>query len=488
MRNTHFISGQWIGGTGAEFSSIDPASGRVVWTGLSAASDEIDRAVGAARSASDAWSRLALDERITFLHGFGASVRSRKNDLAETISREVGKPLWESKTEVDAVVGKIDQSIAAYNDRRRDMASRSNDVTSSTRYRPHGVVGVLGPFNFPAHLPNAHIVPALLAGNAVVFKPSEAAPLVARAITECWDESGVPPGVLNLVQGGRQTGETLVGHPGIDGVCFTGSFAGGSAISRTLSAEPGKILALEMGGNNPLVVHDISNLDAAVFNIIQSAYATAGQRCTCARRLVMVKGPQVQALLARLMAVTRNIRVGPFTDRPEPFMGPVISESAGQRILAAQEKLRTTGGKVLVESRSVGATEALLSPGLIDVTDVRDRSDTEVFGPLLQVIRVEDFDAAIREANNTQYGLAAGLLSDDRNLWERFLREARAGVVNWNRPTTGASGSLPFGGIGRSGNHRPSGCFAADYCSYPVASMEAESLVLPASLPPGIEL
>ena len=361
-------------------------------------------------------------------------------------------------------------------------------MTSATRYKPHGVIAVFGPFNFPAHLPNGHIVPALLAGNTVVFKPSEAAPLVGQVMVECWQAAKLPPGVINLIQGGRETGELLASHPGIDGIFFTGSFAAGSAINQTLAADPGKILALEMGGNNPLVVHKVSNLDAAAYTIVQSAYVTAGQRCTCARRLIVPDGPHVNPLLDRLGHMTRSIRVGRYTDEPEPFIGPVISDAAAEKILAAQGELRSRGGKVLVELKSPGPRLAMLSPGLIDTTDVKDRADTEVFGPLLQVIRVRDFDAAIREANNTRYGLAAGLLSDDRELWHRFLRKIRAGVVNWNRPTTGASGALPFGGVGRSGNHRPSGYFAADYCSYPVASMESEELILPKSPPPGIQV
>ena len=164
-------------------------------------------------------------------------------------------------------------------------------------------------------------------------------------------------------------------------------------------------------------------------------------------------------------------------------MGRVINAAAAKRLLAAQAEL---AGRILVEMKSLDG-DALLSPGLIDVTDT-PRRDEEIFGPLLQLIRVKDFDAAIAEANNTRFGLAAGLLSDDRTLWERFYRTIRAGVVNWNRPLTGASSALPFGGIGDSGNHRPSAYFAADYCSYPVASLEIERVAMPEKLTPGIEL
>jgi succinylglutamic semialdehyde dehydrogenase len=180
------------------------------------------------------------------------------------------------------------------------------------------------------------------------------------------------------------------------------------------------------------------------------------------------------------------IRVGRYTDEPEPFMGPVISTVAADSLLLAQSKLQDQGGRTILQMRRLGAAGAMLSPGLIDVSGIPNRPDVEIFGPILQVIRVPDFSAAIAEANHTAFGLAAGLLSDIRALYDQFFRRIRAGVVNWNRPTTGASGSLPFGGVGLSGNHRPSGFHAADYCSYPVASMEEPKLQVPGKLPPGI--
>ena len=470
------------------FTSTNPATREVNWEGAAATAHDIDRAVATAREAFESWSDRPLDARLDHLRRYADHVKANKVRLSESISREVGKPRWEANTEVDAVVGKVDQSIHAWHDRRKSNESESANVKSLTRYKPHGVVAVFGPFNFPAHLPNGHIVPALLAGNTIVFKPSEAAPLVADVIVELWRESGLPEGVLNLIHGGRETGQALASHGEIDGIFFTGSFAAGAAINQMLAGEPGKILALEMGGNNPLIVHDVSDLTAASYMIVQSAYVTAGQRCTCARRLILPGGPRVDALLERLATITQSIKVGPYTDEPEPFSGPVISDAAAEKVLAAQDELRARGGRVIIEMKQVGAHRAMLSPGLIDSTHVRDRADTEVFGPLLQVIRVRDFDDAIREANSTRYGLAAGLLSDSRELWERFAHKTRAGVVNWNRPTTGASGGLPFGGVGRSGNHRPSGYFAVDYCSYPVATMETDDLSLPSSVPPGLAI
>jgi succinylglutamic semialdehyde dehydrogenase len=463
------------------FQSINPATGEIVWQGNAATN--IDSAVAIARSAAPAWANLRLDDRIGFLHAFAENLKADRAAMADIISREVGKPTWEALSEVDAMINKIPVSIQAYTERRSTAATELAGFRAATRFKPHGVVAVLGPFNFPGHLPNGHIVPALLAGNTVLFKPSELAPGVAERTIMHWQAAGVPRGVIQLLQGGREVGETLVNHPGIDGIFFTGSSHAGKSMRRALADHPQKILALEMGGNNPLIVYETANIPAAVYNTIQSAFTTAGQRCTCARRLIVPVGAEGDAFLDALITAIRRIRVGPFTASPEPFMGPVITDAVAMKLLGAQADFR---GQMLVEMKSIGPRPAMLSPGLIDVTGTNHLRDIELFGPILQVIRVDDFDDAIAEANLTAYGLAAGLLSDNPQLYEKFFNHIRAGIVNWNRPLTGASGSLPFGGVGQSGNHRPSGFYAADYCSYPVASLESEKLVLPNTLTPGV--
>ncbi len=485
MKPAHFINGSWTQSSGAEFHSTNPATGEVVHIAHAATRTEIDRAIAAARVAFEMWSSVALDERIRFLHAFADQLRKRKPDLIDAICLETGKPKWESATEVDSMISKVATSIDAFHERRKPSEKSASGITSATRYKPFGVVAVFGPFNFPGHLPNGHIVPALLAGDTVVFKPSEMAPLVAQLTIESWQQAGIPDGAMNLVQGGRETGQMLAAHPGIDGVYFTGSFIAGRAINQALADQPGKILALEMGGNNPLVVDRVANLDATAYATIQSAYITSGQRCSCARRLIVIDN---EPFIAKLVEMISRVRVGKYTDSPEPFMGPVISDAAADRLLAAQSDLSSRGAERIYEMKQLGLRRALLSPGLIDVSEVRERSDEEHFGPLLQLIRVKNLDEAIAEANQTQYGLAAGLLTDNRASWEKFYRKIRAGVVNWNRPTTGASSALPFGGVGCSGNNRPSGSWAADYCSYPVATMESETLTLPASLSPGISI
>ena len=443
-----------------------------------------DFCVKDARRALEFWATRSLEHRTEILNRYADELKGMRALLADVISEEVGKPLWESFTEVDAMINKVGLSIDAQRKLRSEESKPAGDAKAITRFKPHGVAVVLGPFNMPGHLPNGHIVPALLAGNTVVFKPSEHASMAGDVIWACLEKAGLPKHALTYALGGRDVGEALVKHPDIDAIYFTGSFAAGVAINTANAHRPGVILALEMGGNSPLVVWDVADLKAAAVMTIQSAFITSGQRCSCARRLIVRRG--ADEFLGELVAMAQKIRVGKYADRPEPFMGRVISEDAAEKLLQAQQMLIDHGGKALLEMKSTEAGKAFLTPGIIDVTEAKDIPDEEIFGPLLQVIRVEDFEGAMRQANATRYGLSAGLLSDRRELFDQFYARVRAGVIHWNRPTTGASSALPFGGIGDSGNHRPAGYFSAEYCSYPVAVLESEKLTMPATIPPGI--
>ncbi len=429
---------------------------------------------------------MPLEKRRALLEAFAEAVRADENDFAVLLARETGKPLWEARTEIATVIGKVALSVRAYADRNASREETMPDATARLSWKPIGVAAVFGPFNMPAHLPNGHIVPALLAGNTVVLKPSELTPAVAERMARLWERVGLPPGVLNLVQGARETGQALAAHAGIDALFFTGSATTGQALARSSLDFPGRMLALEMGGNNPLVIWDAGDSRAAAYHTLLSAFITAGQRCTCARRLIIPEGAQGDELLADLTALLDRARVGLWNEQPEPFSGPVISPEAAQNAIQAHERLLAAGARALRPLESLRGIPNLLAPGLIDVTGVAGVADEEVFAPLLQVTRVGDFAAALAEANRTAYGLAAGLFSDSRARRDEFFARVRAGVVNWNRSTTGASGALPFGGVGRSGNFRPGGFFAADYTSFPVASLERETLELPERMLPGI--
>ena len=485
---THFIDGTWVEGEGAPFESADPMNGEVVWSGREATKAEVGRAVDSCRRAFPGWSRRAIAERYALLERFSDVVRDNSDDLARCISAEMGKPLWEAKQEVGAMSGKAAVTMEAWRARCGPTSIDMGEIRGVTVHRPLGVLGVVGPFNFPGHMPNGHIVPALLAGNTVVFKPSEQTPGVAEATLRLWERAGLPPGIISLVQGGADTGRALAAHPGHDGILFTGGRRAGLALQAALAPHPEKMLALEMGGNNPLIVHRVAQMgvDAAAYCAIQSAFVTAGQRCTGASRLIVPRDVEGETFLTRLAELTRGIVVGHHTARPEPFMGPVIHARAASRLLAAQDRLLAAGATSLVPLRAASPGSALLHPGIIDVSEVVDRDDGELFGPLLRVVRVADFDAAIAEANDTAFGLVAALVSDERELFERFYAASRAGLINWNCPTTGASGRQPFGGTGQSGNHRAAGVRSIEYCVDPVASLQRASLPVPSPLPPGL--
>ena len=485
---SHYINGAWQGSTGAMFTSVNPVTQNIVWQGHAADNATVDAAIIAARAAFQAWSQTSFNERVRIIRQFATLLGTHQAALADIIGRETGKPRWESQTEVATMIAKIEISIKAYLERTGEKRSAIADAEVILRHRPHGVVAVFGPYNFPGHLPNGHIVPALIAGNTVVFKPSELAPAVAEATAKIWAEAGLPAGVLNIVQGARETGVALANHHEIDGLFFTGSSATGHAIHQNFAGRPDKILALEMGGVNALIVGEIDNLDATVHHIVQSAYISAGQRCTCARKLYVKHGPAGDKLIARLIDVASKLRVGKYDDEPPPFMGAVISTIAAQKLLAAQSALLLQDATILLEMKSLQPNTGLLSPGLIDVTSIDDLTDEENFGPLLQLVRYSDLISAIKHANKTRYGLAAGLLSISRDEYNLFERHIRAGIVNWNRPLTGASSASPFGGVGASGNHRASAFYAADYCAYPQASLESATITLPATLSPGMTL
>lgn len=483
----HFINGQWIKGKGDSFHSINPATKEIFWQGCQANESEVTLAVKAAHEAYSSWSSRPFSERARCVKKYAVIVGEKKETLAKLIAMENGKPYWEALTEAAAVIGKVELSIKAAQERTGNQHFSNTTGDAWLRYKPHGVVAVLGAFNFPAHLSNGHIVPALLAGNTVVLKPSELTPAVSQFISQCWQEAGVPPGVLNCVQGGGKTGQILL-EQDLQGVYFTGSYATGKRIHQQFAGRPEIILALEMGGNNPLILDDVKDSKAAVYQTVLSTMISSGQRCTCARRLMVPDTAFGQEFTQALIRACSQLTIGAWNSNPEPFMGPVIRPEHAKRHLEAQEHLINIGGEPLLKMTASSTDSAFLTPGIIDMTAVQHVEDEELFAPFVQLFRYRDFDEAILLANQTQYGLSAGLLSDDPNRYEQFYNQIRAGLVNWNKPTTGAAGNMPFGGVGRSGNHRPSAYFAADYCAYPVASVEHPDLTLPDKTSPGITL
>ncbi len=451
--------------------STEPATGAELWRGDLG---DPNREVAAARREWAGWAARPLAVRIETLRRFANNVRGAKDKLADTIARETGKPLWEAATEVDAVVGKVDISVTAYSERtsqRRMEGALGARV--AVRHKPHGVLAVLGPYNFPAHLPNGHLVPAQHAGRAGGFKPSEKTPATGAMLVRLFHEAGVPEGVLRCVIGGPEQGKALAAHPDVDGLLFTGSARAGLQLHRLYADAPHKMLALELGGNNPIIVWDAPDLYAAAIIVAQSAFMSAGQRCTAARRLIVKDGAH-EELLAQLVKITDRLIVDHPHATPPPFMGPVIDNAVADQLQESFLDLVMKGGRPLKHLERPDEAKPFLSPAIIDMTGASSRPDRELFGPVLQVVRVAEFEDAIAEANATRFGLAASLIGGSPQLYDRFWANARAGVVNWNKPTNGAPSNAPFGGVGLSGNHRPSAFYAADYCAYPVTSVEAE--------------
>lgn len=451
--------------------SFEPATGEELWRGPVG---DVEEAVARARAAWPDWAAQPLANRIELLRRFANEIRKELDSFVDLIARETGKPRWEARTEIEGVINKVEISIRAYAERSAQRKLNSAlKGTTAIRHKPHGVLAVIGPFNAPAFLPCGHIIPALIAGNAVIFKPSEKAPATGEFLIRCFHRAGLPEGAVQVVIGGPETGRRLAFHNDTDGVLFTGSAQNGIAINRKLAANPGKIVALEMGGNNPIVVWNTPIIDDAAVIVAHSAFTSAGQRCTAARRLI-VKDTMYDALVEAIRKLADRIIVGAPFDEPAPFMGPVIDNAAADQLTESFLYLMSHGGRAIRHMTRPHGELPFLSPAMIDVTGMAERPDVELFGPLLQVIKVSDFDEAIAEANNTRFGLCASLVGGNPQEYNRFWANVRAGLINWNRSTNGVSSGTPLGGLGYSGNHRPSAFYAADYAAYPVASTELE--------------
>lgn len=339
-----YISGSWVHGqTDRTIQNYDPSTGSNFTPWKCASSSQVEQAISSARAAASSWSKLPYEEREAIITRYAEVAAANEDQLAAAIQAEAGKPLWEARQETKAVAGKVGLSIKAYQQRCASFGT----APSKIRFRPHGLLAVLGPFNFPAHLPNGHIVPALLAGNTIVFKPSERVPLAAQIMGQFWQEAGLPEGALNILQGDGQTGAALAEHDKIDGLLFTGGSKLGERFRQSYARKPEKILALELGGNNPLVVWDSPDIDTAVELILQSAYITAGQRCTCARRLILPDNDFATKLATALENAIDKLRVGSAHDEPEVFMGPVIGTNDASRLLEKQAELQDLGARIL---------------------------------------------------------------------------------------------------------------------------------------------
>lgn len=498
-----FIDGDWVDLSSpskgaAVVETRNPAKpDEVVWRG-NPRPGHVAAAVEAAREALPEWARWGRDNRFGVLKKFAELCKLNAGKMAELICDETGKAMWEAKGEASALAAKVDITLdASPVGGLRRVEGYELEVgpqrVGRCWFRPHGVMAVVGPFNFPAHLPNGHIIPALAMGNTVVFKPSDKAPAVGQLLVELLAEAlakaGAPDkgrGVVNLLQGGADIASALVTHEDLDGILFTGSWPVGRRILEANLDRPGRLVALEMGGNNAAVVMDDADIRQAVIEVVRCAFNTTGQRCTCTRRVIVHEAVADRFLRAACECASRLVVGSPRSKSPV-FMGPIISEAAREAVLNFQTRAKKAGAQLVHEaaplkvSRMGGTDGWYLSPGVMLVDRFTEKPattkgldagcDDEVFGPLLRMTTVASFEEAMEQCNATRFGLAASIFTRSQEAAERFLFAARAGCLNVNAGTAGASSKLPFGGLGLSGNHRPAASFSLDYCTYPVAGM-----------------
>ncbi len=447
----------------------------------------VDLAVAVARRASVAWRRTPLETRLGCLKALRAALLAREAEFVARLGREVGKPAWEAKAEVQALASKIDITLGEGLALVRDVSLDGGRL--SIRYKPHGVLAVVGPFNFPLHLPHGHIVPALATGNTVVLKPSEVAPATAQLYAEAVHEAGFPPGVFNLVQGGRATGEALSGHADVDGVLFTGSAKVGSAIIAANASRPGRLLALELGGRNAGLVLEDAPFEKTLHDVVYSAFVTAGQRCTALSRVFVARGI-ADRFIPALVERTKALVMGHPTS-PDTFHGPLATRRAFESFQRVQFGALVHGYEPLVSPaptpEGLDGYYARASLHRVYTPSKTSAYETEeLFGPELAVYVVDDLEEACELANGTPYGLAASVFTDDADRFEACAQRLDVGCLGWNSPTVGASSRLPFGGVKHSGNHRPAGLFSTLYCTYPLAITRGESTLDAAKTPPGM--
>jgi succinylglutamic semialdehyde dehydrogenase len=443
----------------------------------------IDEAVGRARAAFPAWRDAGFEARAAVLRRFRDVAKARQEELALLIAREVGKALWDARGEAALIAPKVDVTLE---DGMRFVAPIEAGAAARAVFHPRGVLAVLGPFNFPAHLPNGHIVPALATGNCVVFKPSDLAPAVGDWLMRALRDAGLPPGVFELVQGRAETGRALALHSSVDGILFTGSWNVGRALTQATLDQPGKILALEMGGKNAMIVWRDADLRLAAAEAALSIAATTGQRCSCLSRVFVHR--EVEAEFSeRLVRVLSGLRVGPPLE-PGVFMGPLVSRAAFDKVMRYRALSADAGGERIFRGETLRIAP-YVAPALVRFEKLAQEHPyqrEEIFGPEAALYPVDDLEQAIAAVNDSDFGLAASVVTRDRAVFDHCVGRVQTGVLNWNRGTIGASGKLPFGGSRKSGNHRPAAVLATLYCTEPQSMMLNEAGFDPKTLPPGV--
>jgi succinylglutamic semialdehyde dehydrogenase len=452
-------------------TSYEPATGALLWEGTTS-----DVALEIARVSETApiWAALPFGQRVEMVRRFGNQIRNAQEPLADLVSRETGRPLWDTRAEVVAMAARVDLAVTAASERAGQRQSEgAMGARQMMRHRPHGVVAVIAPHAQAGQIISDAASAALVAGNGLLLKPSEKTPAIAEALMHLLHAAGMPSGLVRCVFGGPEAGEALAQDPAVNTVLYTGSAQNGLAVARACASQPHKVLSLAMGGNNPIIAWDMVDLASAASLIVQSAFASTGQHCLSTRRLI-VHDNLADILVGEVKRLADRLIIDEPHAELTPYMGPLISSEAADMLTDSFLYLMSNGGRPIKHMQRPKGELPFVTPGIIDVTAMEKRPDIEYFGPLLQVIRVSSFEEAVAEANATRYGLCAALVGGGQEHFDYLWANSRAGIVNWNRPTTAVPLNAPIGGRGLSGNHRPGGSYAADHCADPVIASATE--------------
>jgi succinylglutamic semialdehyde dehydrogenase len=440
--------------------------------------EHIEAVVQSAQKGFASWKKLSFEERIGYLKKYQELVRAKKDEIAMALALEVGKPLWEAKTEAAALDSKVTVTITdSYNRiKQQTIKDVMPKIDGHVVYKPLGPSFIIGPFNFPCHLANGQILSALLAGNSIIFKPSEKTIYSAQLMMECFHAAGFPEGVINFINGTGHTASKLTSDKRIKGVFFTGSKGVGLKILENTHQDIGKLVALELGGKNSTILHHDTNISHALPELLRACFLTSGQRCT-STSMILVHRKIEQEFINQFKAITEKIRVGHPLSSPEPFMGPLIDEQAEKLYFDFCNFGKTEGAEEIIAPKKldVGFNGHYVSPSIhyaknpnLDGKFIQE----EIFGPNCFFVPYDDIEEAIKIANSTQYGLAASVFTRSSDIYKLCLSEIDAGLINLNRSTVGATARLPFGGLKNSGNHHPAAVSMIDHCVGTVASLE----------------
>ena len=451
-------------------SSHNPVTGDCIWQG---ARGDVEAAARLAQAAWPRWAARALPERLEIVRNFSNRIKQQSDALVQLMSLETGRSPWDCREEIETMAHVIDYSLRAYSERtaQRRVEGRSQVQRTVVRHKPHGVMAVITPYSAPGLAMMSRAIPALIAGNAVVWKPSPMTPAFAEAICVLSVAAQFPEGLLQVVQGGAETGKALAMADPVRAVSFTGSAHAGITLSKQLGTRPDKILSLDIGGNNPIIAWDMADIHSGAMQIVRSAFQSSGQKCTAARRLI-VRDSLADILVAEVRRIADRLLVDAPDAEVVPYMGPMIDNNAADGLAESFLALMSHGGRPIKHLVRPDSNKPFILPGIIDVTQVPDRPDLELFGPLLQIVRVSSFNDAVAEANATRFHRTASLIGGTREQFDLVWANSRAGVVNWNNLTHEYSGNGPVGGNGLSGNHRPGGYYTADSVAFPVQSSE----------------